>query len=88
MTEMDKTLFAVDELCGFLIACALVQPGRRLAEVRPASVRKKLKDKAFARGVHRDHILQGARELGVDLDQHITFVLEALVRVAPLLGMA
>ena len=88
VSEMDKTLFAVDELCGFLIACALVQPGRRLAEVRLASVRKKLRDKAFARGVHRDHILQGASELGAELDEHITFVLEALVKVAPVLGLA
>jgi putative nucleotidyltransferase with HDIG domain len=81
-TPMEKSLFAVDELCGFLTACALVQPGRRLEEVRVASVRKKLKDKAFARGVHREHILQGAVELGVDLEDHIAFVLEALVRIA------
>ena len=87
ITPLEKTLFAVDELCGFLTACALVQPGRSLAEVRIPSVRKKLKDKAFARGVHREHIFQGAEELGVDLDQHISFVLEALVRAAPTLGL-
>jgi len=86
-TPLEKTLFAVDELCGFLTACALVQPGKSLAEVRPGSVRKKLKDKAFARGVHREHIFQGAEELGVDLEQHILFVLDALVRVAPTLGL-
>jgi len=86
-TPLEKTLFAVDELCGFLTACALVQPGRSLVEVRPASVRKKLKDRAFARGVHREHIFQGAEELGVDLDQHILFVLESLVAVAPSLGL-
>jgi putative nucleotidyltransferase with HDIG domain len=87
ITPLEKTLFAVDELCGFLTACALVQPGRSLAEVRTRSVRKKLKDKAFARGVHREHIFQGAEELGVDLDQHIIFVLEALVGVAPTLAL-
>ncbi len=82
-TALEKTLFAVDELCGFLTACALVQPGKSLAEVRPASVRKKLKDKAFARGIHREHIFQGAEDLGVELDQHILFVLESLVAAAP-----
>jgi putative nucleotidyltransferase with HDIG domain len=82
VTPLEKTLFAVDELCGFLVACALVQPGRRLSDVKVASVRKKLKDKAFARGVHREHILQGATELGVDLDEHISFLLESLVAVA------
>ena len=87
VSPLEKTLFAVDELCGFLIACALVQPGRSLAEVRPESVRKKLKDKAFARGVHREHIFQGAEELGVDLERHILFVLESLVAAAPSLGL-
>ncbi len=88
VTPLEKALFAVDELCGFLTACALVQPGRRLAEVRLESVRKKLKDKAFARGVQRDHIVLGAQELGVDLGEHIAFVLESLLGVAPELGLA
>ena len=88
VTPLEKALFAVDELCGFLTACALVQPGRRLSEVRLDSVRKKLKDKAFARGVHRDHIILGAQELGVDLEEHIAFVLESLVAVGPSLGLA
>jgi len=87
VTPMEKTLFAVDELCGFLTACALVQPKKSLAEIRVPSVRKKLKDKHFARGVDRDHILAGASELGVDLDEHIAFVLEALQGVAPTLGL-
>lgn len=88
VTPLEKALFAVDELCGFLTACALVQPGRRLADVRLASIRKKLRDKAFARGVQRDHIFLGAQELGMDLDEHITFVLESLLGVAPSLGLA
>jgi putative nucleotidyltransferase with HDIG domain len=88
VTPLEKTLYAVDELCGFLTACALVQPGKRLADVRIASVRKKLKDKAFARGVHREHILEGAAELGVDLDEHIAFVLSSLVGIDKSLDLA
>jgi len=87
-TDMARTLFAVDELCGFLTACALVRPDRRIAEVPVASVKKKLKDKAFARGVNREDITQGAQELGVELDAHIAFVRDALARVAPDLGLA
>jgi putative nucleotidyltransferase with HDIG domain len=87
-TDMARTLFAVDELCGFLTACALVRPDRRICEVPVASVKKKLKDKAFARGVNRDDITQGAQELGVELDTHIAFVRDALARVAPDLGFA
>jgi len=86
-TDMARTLFAVDELCGFLTACALVRPDRRIAEVPVASVKKKLKDKAFARGVHRDDITQGAQELGVELDAHIAFVRDALARIGPELGL-
>jgi len=78
LTPMEKSLFAVDELCGFLVACALVQPGRRLAEVKVASVLKKLKDKHFARGVDRSHIVEGAAGLGVELSEHVGFVLKAL----------
>ena len=86
-TAMAKALFACDELCGFLTACALVQPGKSIAEVKPSSVRKKLKDKAFARTVNRDDIFQGAEELGVPLEQHIEFVLAALREKAPELGL-
>jgi predicted hydrolase (HD superfamily) len=77
-TPMAKALFAVDELCGFLVACALVRPSRSLRDLEVSSVKKKLKDKAFARGVSRDDVIQGAAELGVPLDEHIAFVLEAL----------
>ena len=77
-TPLARTLFAVDELCGFLVACALVRPSRSLADLEVSSVKKKLKDKAFARGVSRDDIRQGVEELGVDLDAHIQFVLESL----------
>jgi predicted hydrolase (HD superfamily) len=77
-TPMAKTLFAVDELCGFLVACALVRPSRSLMDLEVSSVKKKLKDKAFARGVSRDDIRQGVEELAVDLDAHIQFVLESL----------
>jgi putative nucleotidyltransferase with HDIG domain len=87
-TELAKTLFAVDELCGFLTACALVRPGKRVAEVPVSSVRKKMKDKAFARGVNRDDIVQGARELGVELDEHILFVRDAMASIAQELGLA
>ena len=77
-TPMARALFAVDELCGFLVACALVRPSRSLQDLEVSSVKKKLKDKAFARGVSRDDVMQGAAELGVPLDEHIAFVLEAL----------
>jgi putative nucleotidyltransferase with HDIG domain len=77
-TAMARALFAVDELCGFLVACALVRPSRSLQDLEVASVKKKLKDKAFARGVSREDVLKGAAELGVPLDEHIAFVLEAL----------
>ena len=69
-------IFAVDELCGFLVACALVRPSKSLQDLEVSSVKKKLKDKAFARGVNRDDVVQGAAELGVPLDDHIGFVLE------------
>ena len=75
---MARALFAVDELCGFLVACALVRPSRSMADLTVRSVRKKLRDKAFARGVARDELVQGAEELGVGLDEHILFVIEAL----------
>ena len=84
---MAKALFACDELCGFLTACALVQPGKTLAEVKVSSVKKKLKDKAFARSVNRDDIVNGARELEVELEAHIEFVLGSLREIAPELGL-
>jgi predicted hydrolase (HD superfamily) len=77
-TAMAKALFAVDELCGFLVACALVRPSKSLADLEVPSVKKKLKDKAFARGVSREDIQRGAEELGAPLDDHIGFVLAAL----------
>jgi predicted hydrolase (HD superfamily) len=77
-TPMARALFAVDELCGFLVACALVRPSKSLKDLEAPSVRKKLKDKAFARGVSREDVIQGAEELGVPLDEHIGFVLDAL----------
>ena len=75
---MARALFAVDELAGFLVACALVRPSRSLQDLEVSSVKKKLKDKAFARGVSREDVIRGAEELGVPLDEHISFVLQAL----------
>jgi predicted hydrolase (HD superfamily) len=86
-SHLDKVLFACDELSGFLTACALVKPSKAIADVEAASVRKKLKDKAFARGVNRQDVIQGAAELGVDLDAHIAFCLAAMQRRAADLGL-
>jgi putative nucleotidyltransferase with HDIG domain len=86
-TPMAKTLFAVDELAGFLTACALVRPDKAIAEVKLKSVKKKLKDKAFARGVNRDDVRHGAEELGVELGDHIEFVRDAMATVADELGL-
>lgn len=86
-TPMAKTLFAVDELCGFLVACALVRPSKSFSDLEASSVKKKLKDKAFARGVNRDDVRRGAEELGVPLDEHITFCIQALRPVEPTLGL-
>ena len=87
VTHLAKVLFACDELAGFLTACALVKPSRSLAEVETAGVRKKMKDKAFARGVNRGDVIQGAAELGVDLDAHIGFCIEAMRKRAAELGL-
>src|SRR5580658_2867212 len=86
-TPMEKALFACDELAGFITAVALIKPGKSLAEVDTKSVRKRMKDKAFARKVNRDDIVNGAADLGVDLDEHITFCIEALKAVADKLGL-
>ena len=86
-TRMEKALYAADELAGFIIAVALVKPSRSLGDVDPASVQKKMKDKAFARGVRREDIVHGAEELGVPLEEHIAFVIQALRSVAPELGL-
>ena len=87
ITHLDKSLFACDELAGFLTACALVKPTKAIADVEVSSVRKKMKDKAFARGVNRQDVIQGAAELGVDLDAHIAFCLDAMKKRAAELGL-
>jgi putative nucleotidyltransferase with HDIG domain len=84
---LDRALYACDELSGFVHACALVRPGRVITGLEPASVRKKLRDKAFARTVNRDDVYRGAEELGVDLDAHIAFVVTALTHVAADIGL-
>ncbi|HVH08734.1 MAG TPA: HD domain-containing protein [Gemmatimonadales bacterium] len=86
-TLLARALFAVDEVCGFLVACALVRPSRSFADLEVSSVKKKLKDKAFARGVNRDDVTQGAGELGIPLDEHIGFVIRALRPVESQLGL-
>jgi len=86
-TPLEKALFACDELAGFITAVALVKPGKSLVEVDAKSVRKKMKDKAFARSVSRDDIVNGAKELGLDLDEHIAFCIEAMKGIASQLGL-
>jgi putative nucleotidyltransferase with HDIG domain len=87
LSPMEKTLFACDELAGFITACALVKPGKSLAEVEASSVRKKMKDKAFARSVHREDIVEGASELGLNLEEHIAFCVEAMKAISRDLGL-
>lgn len=84
---MEKTLYACDELCGFIVACALVQPTKKIEDVKVESVRKKFKKKEFARQVNREEIFKGAEELGVQLDEHIEFVLNALKGISDKLGL-
>ena len=86
-TVMAKTLFAVDELAGFITAVALVRPSKKVEEVKPKSVKKKMKDKAFARAVNRDDIREGARLLDLELDEHIQNVTDAMASIAPQLGL-
>jgi predicted hydrolase (HD superfamily) len=87
-SKLEKTLFACDELAGFITATALVKPSKSLAEVDAKSIRKRMKDKAFARSVSRDDIVNGAADLGVDLDEHIAFCVEAMKTIADRLGLA
>lgn len=87
VTPMEKALFAADELTGFVIAVALVRPSRSLADVDARAVLKKMKDKAFAKGVRREDITRGAEELGVPLEEHITTVIDALREIAPQLEL-
>jgi predicted hydrolase (HD superfamily) len=86
-SHLAKTLFACDELAGFLTACALVKPTKAIKDVEVPSVRKKMKDKSFAKGVNRQDVIQGAEELGVDLDAHIAFCIEAMKKRAEILGL-
>src|SRR5512135_3578135 len=87
-SKMEKTLYACDELAGLITAAALVKPNKSIFEVDAGSIRRKMKDKAFARSVNRQDIINGAAELGVDLDEHITFCIEAMKGIAGELGLA
>jgi putative nucleotidyltransferase with HDIG domain len=87
-SKMEKTLYACDEVSGFITASALVKPNKSVAEVEAKSVRKKMKDKAFARSINRDDIVNGAADLGVDLEEHIAFCIEAMKGIAGELGLA
>jgi putative nucleotidyltransferase with HDIG domain len=86
-TNLRKALYAVDEMCGFIIACALVKPDKSLSSVDARTVRKKMKDKAFARGVHREELVAGAEALGLPFDEHVEFVRDALKPIASELGV-
>ncbi len=86
-TLMAKVLFAVDELAGMVTAVALVRPSQKVEDVKVKSVKKKLKDRSFAASVNRDDILKGTEELGITLEEHIQFVIDAMSSVAPALGL-
>ena len=86
-TQMAKVLFAVDELSGFITAVTLVRPNKALSEVKPKSVKKKMKDRRFAAKVNREEMIQGAKELGVDFDEHIIFVVNAMSKISVELGL-
>src|SRR5713226_10357590 len=86
-TLLEHTLFACDELAGFLTACALIRPSKSILDLEVSSVKKRMKDKAFARGVSREDVIKGAQELGVPMDEHITFCIEALRSKADVLGL-
>jgi putative nucleotidyltransferase with HDIG domain len=87
-SELEKTLFAVDELTGFISAVALVRPSKAVADVKPSSVRKKMKDRKFAEAVRREDLIEGAEALGISLDDHIAFVVDAMAANAEVLGLA
>jgi len=87
ISPLEKTLFACDELAGFITACTLVKPSKSLAEVEAKSVRKKMKDKALARSVHREDIVEGAADLGLNLEEHIGFCIDAMKAIACELGI-
>ena len=86
-SPLDHTLFACDEMAGFLTACSLVKPGKTIFEVEADSVKRKMKDKAFARGVSREDLAQGAQELGISLDEHVANCIAAMREIAPALGL-
>ena len=86
-SKMAKTLYACDELCGFVMACSYVRPNK-IADLEVSSVKKKLKDKGFARNVNREDITEGCAELGIPMDEHIAFVIDAMRAIAPELGLA
>ena len=86
-SQLEKVLFACDELAGFLTACTLVRPSKNIGELPVKSVKKRLKDKAFARGVNRDDVRNGAEDLGVPLEDHIAFCIDAMKSIAPALGL-
>ena len=86
-TPLDHALFACDEMAGFLTACSLVKPGKSIFEVEPGSVKRKMKDKAFARGVSREDLVLGAQELGVPIEEHIAFCIAAMRGAADELGL-
>ena len=86
-TPLEKTLFACDELCGFITAAALIRPTKSILDLEASSVRKRMKDKAFARQVNREDITKGAEQLGVDLNEHIAFVIQAMRGAADALGL-
>ncbi len=85
---MDRVLYAVDEMTGFLVACALVQPSKKLADVKVSSVKKKMKSKSFAKGVSRDGLKHGAEDIGIDFDEHIQFVKNSMLTIAEELGLS
>ena len=87
VSDLEKCLFAVDELCGFVTACTLVLPTKALADLKVTSVRKRMKDKAFARSVNRDDITNGAAAIGMELDDHVAFVVEAMRGASEALGL-
>ena len=87
VSPLDRAIYACDELSGFVTACALVRPGRAIGGLTAAAVQKKLRDRSFARSINRDDVYRGAEELGVPLEEHVTFVIDALTGIAPSIGL-